>query len=51
MKTRIELSTDQINHIEQALIYYIDYLRDGDEDDKYSAGKVEETYNYIEENV
>lgn len=51
MKTKIELSSDQINHIEQALIYYIDYLRDGDEDDRYSADKVEKTYNYIEENI
>lgn len=44
------LDADQLFHIEQALIMYIDYLRDGDDDDKETAKKVEEIYDYIKEN-
>lgn len=33
----MKLDADQLFHIEQALIMYIDYLRDGDDDDKETA--------------
>jgi hypothetical protein len=46
----IKLDGDQLFHIEQALIMYIDYLRDGDDDDKETANKVEKIYDYIKEN-
>ena len=45
-----KLDASQLFHIEQALIMYIDYLRDGDDDDKETAKKVEKIYDYIEEN-
>lgn len=41
------LNLKQIDHIEDALVMYIDYLKDGDEDDKVAAKKVEKTYNEI----
>lgn len=45
----IELILDlkQIDHIEDALVMYIDYLRDGDNDDKKKAKRVEKTYDEI----
>lgn len=41
------LSLKQIDHVEDALNMYIDYLRDGDEDDKKKAKQVEKTYDEI----
>ena len=41
------LNLKQIDHVEDALSVYIDYLRDGDEDDKKKAKQVEETYDEI----
>ena len=41
------LNLKQIDHIEDALVMYIDYLKDGDEDDKVTAEKVEKTYDEI----
>ena len=41
------LNLKQIDHIEDALVMYIDYLKDGDEDDKVAAKKVEKTYDEI----
>lgn len=41
------LNLKQIDHVEDALSAYIDYLRDGDEDDKETAKKVEDTYDEI----
>ncbi len=48
-KKVIELNLDlkQIDYIEDALVMYIDYLKDGDEDDKLAAKKVEKTYDEI----
>ena len=45
----VELILDlkQIDHIEDALVMYIDYLRDGDEDEKKKAKRVEKTYDEI----
>lgn len=45
------LNLKQIDHIEDALIMYIDYLKDGDEDDKVAAKKVEKTYDEIYKQV
>ena len=47
----MKIDADQLSHIEQALIMYIDYLRDGDDDDKEAAKKVEKIYDYIKENA
>ena len=41
------LSLKQIDHVEDALSMYIDYLRDGNEDDKKKAKQVEKTYDEI----
>lgn len=41
------LNLKQIDHIEDALVMYIDYLKGGDEDDKVAAKKVEKTYDEI----
>lgn len=46
----MKLDADQVFHIKQALSMYIDYLRDGDDDDKETAKRVEEIYNYVEAN-
>lgn len=45
------LNLKQIDHIEDALVMYIDYLKDGDEDDKVSAKKVEKTYDELYKQV
>lgn len=47
MKIELKLTMKQIDHIEDALVQYIDYLRDGDKDDKKKAKGVERTYNDI----
>lgn len=45
----VELILDlkQIDYIEDALVMYIDYLRDGDDDEKKKAKRVEKTYDEI----
>lgn len=45
------LNLKQIDYIEDALVHYIDYLKDGDDDDKIAAKKVEETYDEIYKQV
>lgn len=45
------LNLKQIDYIEDALAMYIDYLKDGDEDDKVAAKKVEKTYDEIYKQV
>ena len=45
------LNLKQIDHIEDALVMYIDYLKDGDEDDKVASKKVEKTYDEIYKQV
>lgn len=45
------LNLKQIDHVEDALAMYIDYLKDGDEDDKVAAKKVEKTYDEIYKQV
>lgn len=52
-KKVIELNLDlkQIDYIEDALVQYIDYLKDGDEDDKLAAKRVERTYNELYKQV
>lgn len=49
----VELVLDlkQIDHIEDALVMYIDSLRDGDDDDKAKAKRVERTYDEIYKQV
>lgn len=44
-KLNIVLTIPQTGHIEAALVQYIDYLRDGDDDDKQLAKAVEQTYD------
>lgn len=44
-KLNIVLTIPQTGHIEAALVQYIDYLRDGDDDDKQLAKSVEKTYD------
>lgn len=51
MKATLALKLNQIDHVEDALSMYIDYLRDGDEDDKKKAKRVEKTYNEIVKQV
>lgn len=53
MRKNVELvlNLEQIDHIEDALVMYIDYLKDGDEDDKVAAKKVEKTYDEIYKQV
>ena len=41
------LNLKQIDHVEDALVMYIDCLKDGDEDDKKKAKQVEKTYDEI----
>lgn len=45
------LNLKQIDHIEDALVMYIDYLKEGDDDDKVAAKKVEKTYDEIYKQV
>ena len=45
------LNLKQIDHVEDALVMYIDYLKDGDEDDRVAAKKVEKTYDEIYKQV
>ena len=45
------LNLKQIDHIEDALVMYIDYLKGGDEGDKVAAKKVEKTYDEIYKQV
>lgn len=45
------LNLKQIDYIEDALLHYIDYLKDGDDDDKVAAKKVEKTYDEIYKQV
>ena len=47
--TSAKLSFEQVFDIEDALIMFIDYLKDGDEDDKKRAERVQETYDHFEE--
>lgn len=49
--TTLTLDLNQVDHIEEALSMYVDYLRDGDEDDKSAATKVEETYDEIKRQI
>lgn len=42
---QLVLFLHEIDDIEDALVMFIDYLRDGDEDDKRRAKRVEKTYN------
>lgn len=41
------LNLKQIDDVEDALVAYIDYLRDGDDDDKAKAKRVEKAYDEI----
>ena len=43
----LKLDLQQIDYVEDALVQYIDYLRDGDEDDKEKAKRVEKTYDEL----
>lgn len=45
----VELMLDlqQIDYVEDALSMYIDYLRDGDNEEKEKAKRVEKTYDDI----
>lgn len=49
--TTLTLDLKQVDHIEDALSMYIDYLRDGDDYDKLTATKVEETYDEIKKQI
>ena len=43
----LELDNRDMAFIEDALVQYIDYLKDGDDNDKVAATKAEQTYNKI----
>lgn len=45
------LNLKQIDDVEDALVMYIDYLRDGDEEEKKKAKRVEKTYDEIYKQV
>lgn len=45
------LSLQQIDYVEGALVMYIDYLRNGDEEEKKKAKRVEKTYDEIYKQV
>lgn len=45
------LNLKQIDHIEDALVHFIDYLKTGDEEDVALAKKVEKTYDEIYKQV
>lgn len=45
------LTTYNIDDIEDALSMFIDYLKDGDEDDKKRAKRVERTYDELYKQV
>ena len=47
MKIELKLDLQQIDYVEDALVMYIDYLRDGDDDDKAKAKRVEQAYDEI----
>ena len=47
MKKELALKLSQIDYIKDALSMYIEYLRDGDEDEKELAKRVEDTYDEI----
>lgn len=47
MKIELKLDLKQIDYVEDALVMYIDYLRDGDKDDKAKAKRVEKAYDEI----
>lgn len=47
MKIELKLDLQQIDYVEDALVQYIDYLRDGDEEDKAKAKRVEKAYDEI----
>lgn len=51
MEITLTLKLSQIDHVEDAMIQYIDYLRNGDWQDKAKAKKVEKTYNEIVKQV
>ena len=48
---QLVLFLHEIDDIEDALVMFIDYLRDGDEDDKRRAKQVEKTYNEFRNRV
>ena len=48
---QLVLSLRQIDYIEDALVMFIDYLRDGDEDGKKKAKRVEKAYDEIVKQV
>lgn len=43
----IQLDVDEMDDIKDALSMYIDYLRDGDEDDRQRAVRADELYSKI----
>lgn len=47
----LQLTLSDIDRMQDALSMYIDYLRDGDEDDKELAKRVEETYDKITKQI
>lgn len=51
MKIELKLDLQQIDYVEDALVQYIDYLRNGDEDEKKKAKRVEKTYDEIVKQV
>lgn len=45
------LDLQQIDYVEEALTMYIDYLRDGDNEEKEKAKRVEKTYDDITKQI
>lgn len=47
----LQLTLSDIDRVQDALSMHIDYLRDGDEDNKELAKRVEETYDKITKQI
>ena len=50
-KITLVMTPKMLDYIEDALVMYIDYLRDGDEGDKKKAKRVEKTYDELYKQV
>lgn len=47
----LQLDLTDIDRVLSGLSMYVDYLRDGDEEDKAKSKRVEETYDKIEKQI
>lgn len=50
-KLSVVLTGRDLDYVQDALTMYIDYLRDGDDDEKEKAKRVENTYDDITKQI